>query len=72
VHYGDWLYIDGMGYFEVNDVMGAYTSHKAHGKWVRTVIHNQIDVWVGSLAEEKAFDKRRRGTTTDVYKIEVK
>ena len=72
VHYGDWLYIDGVGYFEVNDVMGSYTSRKVKGKWVRTPIHNHIDIWCATLAEEKAFEKRFRGTTTDIWKVEAK
>jgi 3D (Asp-Asp-Asp) domain-containing protein len=59
LHYGDWLYIDGVGFFEVNDIMGA-----------RATKH--IDVWVSSLAEEKAFDRRFRGTTADVWRIEAK
>jgi len=72
LHYHDWIYIDGVGYFEVLDVMGSYTSHKVKGRWVRTPITNHLDIWVGSLAEEKAFEKRFRGTTTDIWKIEVK
>lgn len=69
VHYHDWIYINGIGYFEISDVMGVYTSHKIKGKWIRTPIHNHIDIWVGSLAEEKAFEKRFHGTTTDIWKI---
>ena len=72
LHYGDWLFLDGVGYFEVNDIMGSYTSHKVRGKWVRTPLTNHLDVWVGSLAEERAFEKRFRGTTTDIWKVETK
>jgi 3D (Asp-Asp-Asp) domain-containing protein len=69
LHYGDWVYISGVGYFEVNDVMGSYTSHKVHSKWVRTALTNHLDVWLGTYSEEKRFDKTHRGKVYDVWKV---
>ena len=71
LHYGDWLFLDGVGFFEVTDVMGAYSSQRVRGKIVRIPLHNRIDIWVSSLAEEKAFEKRFRGTTTDIWRLEA-
>lgn len=47
LHYGDWLQIDGVGIREINDV--------THPK-----IHNTIDVWVETYAQEKAFGIQHR------------
>lgn len=59
VKYGDWLFIRGIGLKRVNDCMNA--------RW-----KNRVDIWLETYEQEKAFDKRFRGTTTDIYRIEVK
>ncbi len=72
IHYGDWLYVHGVGFLRANDVMGAYTTERVRGKRVRIPIKNHIDVWVGSLAEEKAFHKKWGGQPVELYRVEVK
>ena len=54
VKYGDWLYLDGIGFKKVNDVMNA-----------RHV--NRLDVWVPNYQKEKEFDKKFRGKKIKVY-----
>lgn len=54
IHYGDWLYVDGYGYRQVNDVMGAYTTQKVYGKKVRIPIKQHIDIFVWTWKEEHA------------------
>ncbi len=69
VHYGDWLYIREVGFLRVNDVMGDYTTQRVNGRKKRIPIRNHIDVWVGGLAEEKAFHKKWKGQTVELYKV---
>jgi hypothetical protein len=38
---------------------------------VRIPIKNHIDIWVGTLAEEKAFHKKHNGQPVDLYKVSV-
>ncbi len=71
IHYGDWLFTHDIGFLRVNDVMGSYTSHKVHGRWKRTPITQHIDVWVGSLAQERAFHKKWKGKAVELWKVEV-
>ncbi len=72
LHYGDWLYVQGVGFLKVNDVMGAYTTQRVRGKKVRIPIKQHIDVWVPGLAEEKAFFKKHGVQPVELYKIQVK
>ena len=65
LHYGDWLYVDRYGYRQVNDVMGAYTTQKVHGKRVRIPIRNHIDLFVWTWKEEHAVQVQ----TLAVYKV---
>lgn len=46
IHYGDWLYVEGYGLKVVNDVMNP--RHK-----------QSIDLWVRTLAQEKAVGVKR-------------
>lgn len=69
VHYGDWLYIREVGFLRVNDVMGDYTTQRVNGRKKRIPIRNHIDVWVGGLAEEKAFHKKWKGQTVELYRV---
>lgn len=57
VKYGDWLWIEGIGFKRVNDTMNP--RHKLH-----------IDVWVNSVKEEKAFHKKFKGGKVRVWRIE--
>jgi len=70
LHYGDWLYAKQLGFLQVNDVMGAYTTQRVKGKKVRIPIRNRIDVWVKTLLEEKAFHKIHKGGQVEVWKVE--
>ncbi len=56
LHYGDWIYIDKVGYKRVNDLMAK--RHKM-----------RVDVWVRNYKEEKAFDRQFRSTKLTVFKI---
>ncbi len=69
LHYAQWLYIREVGYLKINDVMGDYTTQRVNGRKVRIPIRNHIDVWVGGLAEEKAFHKKWKGQTVELYKV---
>jgi hypothetical protein len=51
VNYGDYLYIEGMGIYQVNDVMGDTGYDKDTHK--RFKIREHIDIWVASHDEEK-------------------
>lgn len=72
LHYGDWLYAKEIGFVQVNDVMGAYTSHREHGRWVRTPITHHLDIWVSTLAEEKAFHKKHHSQPVELYEVEIR
>lgn len=58
VHYGDYLLVEGMGIFQVNDTMNP--------RW-----RNRADVWVESGFEEKAFDQKFRGKKFTTYRVVV-
>ncbi len=58
VKYGDWLYIQGVGFKRVNDTMNA--RHKRH-----------LDVWVGSLKDEKEFHKKWKGKSANVWIVRI-
>ncbi len=56
LHYGDWVFIEGVGFKRLNDVM-----NKRHKQ--------RMDVWVSTLAEEKAFHKKFGKVKLRVYKV---
>ena len=59
VKYGDWLFIGGgIGLKRVNDCMNA--------RW-----KNRIDIWLETYEQEKAFDRRFRGTTVEIWRVEA-
>ena len=60
VHYGDWLYIDGYGFRQVNDVMGEYKTQRVKGKKVKIKIERQIDIFVWTYKEEKKVNVKQR------------
>lgn len=68
LHYGDWLYVEGYGFREVNDVMGAYTTQKVHGKKIRIPIRHHIDLFVWTWKEEHAVQVQNLA----VYKVKEK
>lgn len=51
LNYGDYLYIYGLGIYQVNDVMNDTTYDKQTHK--RYKIRQHIDIWVSSHDEEK-------------------
>lgn len=57
--YGDYVLIEGMGIYRINDCMNDTKWDKVNKK--RIPIVNSIDIWVSSYEEEKAigFQKRR-------------
>jgi 3D (Asp-Asp-Asp) domain-containing protein len=59
VHYGDLIYIEDLGFYRINDTMN-----------IR--IKRQFDVWVGTLAEEKAHDKKFGKRKLKVWLIKKK
>lgn len=65
LHYGDWLYIDGYGYRQVNDVMGAYSVERVHGKKVRTPLVRRIDIFVWTWKQEHSVGVR----DADVFNV---
>lgn len=58
IKYGDWLYIEGIGFKRINDTM--HPRHKNH-----------IDVWVATLQDEKEFHKKFKGKTVKVWIVKV-
>lgn len=59
LQYGDLLYIDGLGYRFVNDVMAP--RHK-----------RAVDIWVPTYKAEKEFDQKYRGKRFKVYIVKEK
>lgn len=59
VKYGDWVYIEEIGFKRINDTM-----NKRHV--------NRMDVWVGSFKEEKAFHERFGNRKLKIYLITPK
>ncbi len=72
LHYGQWLYGRDIGFVRINDVMGAYTTQRVKGRKIHIPIKQHIDVWVGSLAEEKAFFKKHGIQPVELFKVEIK
>ncbi len=72
IHYGDWLYVQEIGFLRVNDVMGDYTTQRINGRKVRIPIRQHIDAWVGGLSEERAFHKKWKGKTVELYRVKEK
>lgn len=56
LHYGDMLYINGIGWKKVNDVMAL--RHK-----------KAIDIWVPTYAEERMFAHKWDGKTAAVWVV---
>lgn len=56
LNYGDWVYIEKIGFKVVFDCM-----HERH--------KNSIDIWVASLDEERAFHKKFKGQKLKVWVV---
>lgn len=54
--YGDWLYLEGVGFRKVNDCMNIRYK-------------NRLDVWVPNYEKEKEFDRKFRGKKIRVFLI---
>ena len=70
IHYGDHIWIKDLGIYKVNDVMGATKYLKWKKK--RVPITRAVDVWVGSYAEEKAFDDKYGESRWTAYRVKLK
>lgn len=66
IHYGDWLYIKGKGFYQVNDVMGLSKYDRVTNK--HYVIKQSVDLWVPTYKSEKLVGL----SIQPVYKVEVK
>lgn len=51
LNYGDYVYIEDLGIYKINDVMSATSYEKSLHK--RIPIKQSFDIWVPSLQEEK-------------------
>lgn len=66
LHYGDWLYIKGHGFYQINDVMNYRKWDKKTKKWYP--IKQAIDLWVPNYKSEHAVGL----TIQPVYKVRIK
>lgn len=69
IHYEDWLYVNELGFLRVNDVMGAYTRQRVRGRIARIPLVRRIDVWVPTLADEKAFHKKYKSKSVELWEV---
>ncbi len=67
IHYGDYLYVKGLGIFQVNDCMGLTRWDRDLKKRVK--IQRALDVWVPSYDEEKAFDRAHGTSKWVTYRV---
>ena len=72
LHYGDWLYIEGYGYRQINDVMGLREHYrikaKAGSKKLFHTIRMSLDIWVEKWSEEHTVNVKH----LNVYKVKEK
>lgn len=63
IHYGDCLYLEGIGFKIVNDCMGKFKRYKIRTKDGTRVLFkkqtNWIDVWVPTLKDEQQFHRSK-------------
>lgn len=71
LHYGDWVYIPEIGFLQVNDVMGAYSTQRINGRKKKVPLVNRVDIWVPTYAHERRFDKEFRDKRMDLYKVQL-
>jgi hypothetical protein len=65
LHYGDMVFVKGIGVFTINDVMGDTKYDKRTHK--RNLIRRSIDIWVTTYQEEKEVGVR----FNDVYVLRL-
>lgn len=74
IHYGDCLYVEGIGYRIVNDCMGRFKHWRIKtNKGLKKVFKKQdnwIDIWVSSYKEEHRFHSRFGIKEHKVWKIQ--
>lgn len=58
INYGDYIYIEGLGIYQVNDVMNDTAYDKESHK--RFKLRQHIDIWVASHDEEKKIGVQTR------------
>lgn len=63
LHYGQYLYIEKLGFYKINDIMGETQYDRVLHK--RLPIRNHFDIWVSSLTEERAINTQMK----DVYVV---
>jgi hypothetical protein len=75
VHYGDCLYVEGLGFKVVNDCLGRFKHYRVRTKkgWKSRFIRqdNWIDLWVSSYKEERAFHRQNGFTPHKVWDIKI-
>lgn len=73
VHYGDPLYVDRIGFFMVNDVMGQYKTvvvkTKTGDRKIRMTQKMWVDLWVPSYTKEHQFHKSFGVNGHSVWKL---
>lgn len=73
VHYGDCLYLEGVGFKIVNDCMGRFSKYIIRTKEGIKVLFkrqdNWLDVWVPTLMAEKEFHKTKGIHRYPVWRI---
>ena len=76
IHYGDCLYVDGIGFKIVNDVMGKFKHWRIKTKkGYKTLFirqNNWIDLWVPSYKEEHQFHKQNGFKEHKVWDIKIR
>lgn len=76
MHYGDCLYIDGIGFKVVNDCMGKFKHYKVktrHGLKSRFIKQNNwLDIWVPAYKDEHNFHKTNGIKQFKVYLVKEK
>lgn len=53
LNYGDYIYIEDVGIYKINDVMNSTSYDKVHHK--RLPIKRSFDIWVANIQEEKSI-----------------
>lgn len=75
IHYGDCLYIEGVGFKIVNDCMGVRKHYRVRERYGAHLLFIKqlkwVDCWVPSYKEEHAFHKQHGINKTQVWKIQM-